>query len=125
MSDADFNVLYANDRCKKIFKELLNQEGFVGKNMTSCHKPGTVEKLKVLYNEYREKTQVHGLLHHGRSGRNVDDSQCALLRRRRFRRGGRIRIRKLPGLKPAPDGAKSTEKEVFEWTTKPENRNSN
>ncbi len=57
VSDADFNVLYANDRCKKIFKELLNQEGFVGKNMTSCHKPETVEKLKVLYNEYREKTR--------------------------------------------------------------------
>ena len=58
VSDPDFNVIYANDRCKLIFKELLKEEGFDGNNMASCHKPETMEKLKVLYDEYREKSRA-------------------------------------------------------------------
>lgn len=54
-SDSAFNVLYANAKCKQLFKELLNMENFVGKNMESCHKPETMEKLKTLYQAYREK----------------------------------------------------------------------
>ena len=54
-SDSDFNVLYANPRCKQLFKELLNMENFVGNNMSDCHKPETMVKLKELYQEYREK----------------------------------------------------------------------
>ena len=54
-SDPEFNVIYANERCKKVFKELLNEENFVGTNMSACHKPETMEKLKVLYQEYRDK----------------------------------------------------------------------
>jgi transcriptional regulator with PAS, ATPase and Fis domain len=54
-SDPDFNVIYANERGKKAFRELLNEENFVGKNMSECHKPETMEKLKVLYQEYRDK----------------------------------------------------------------------
>ncbi len=58
VSDPDFNVIYANDRCKLIFKELLKEEDFVGRNMASCHKPETMEKLKVLYEEYRQKSRA-------------------------------------------------------------------
>jgi transcriptional regulator with PAS, ATPase and Fis domain len=54
-SDPDFNVIFANERCKTIFKDLLNMENFVGKNMSECHKPETMEKLKTLYQEYRDK----------------------------------------------------------------------
>lgn len=57
-SDPDFNVIYANERGKKVFKALLNEEGFVGKNMSECHKPETMEKLKVLYQEYRDKKKA-------------------------------------------------------------------
>lgn len=56
-SDTAFNVLYANPRCKQLFKDLLNMEDFVGKNMERCHKPETMEKLKELYQAYREKTR--------------------------------------------------------------------
>lgn len=54
-SDPDLNVTYANERCKEVFKALLNQEDFVGKNMRDCHQPETIEKILALYEEYREK----------------------------------------------------------------------
>jgi len=54
-SDPDCNVTYANKRCKEVFKALLNQEGFVGKNMKECHKPETMVKISALYDEFREK----------------------------------------------------------------------
>jgi len=57
-ADAEYKVFYANARCKKIFKALLNAEGFVGKNMNDCHKPETVEKMKTLFQEYREKKRI-------------------------------------------------------------------
>ena len=55
VSDPDCNVTYANERCKEIFKALLNQEDFVGKNMKECHKPETMVKRSALYDEFREK----------------------------------------------------------------------
>jgi hypothetical protein len=53
--DADFNVINANPRCKQLFKELLNMENFVGRNMAECHKPETMTKLKKLFQEYKGK----------------------------------------------------------------------
>jgi PAS domain S-box-containing protein len=55
--DADLKVLYANDKCKKLFKASLKVEGFVGKSMVDCHKPETIEKLKDLFEEYKQKTR--------------------------------------------------------------------
>ncbi|MCF8129179.1 MAG: PAS domain-containing protein [Deltaproteobacteria bacterium] len=55
VSDPDLNVTYANERCKEVFKALLNEEDFVGKNMRECHKPETIETISALYEEYREK----------------------------------------------------------------------
>jgi PAS domain S-box-containing protein len=52
--DADFNATYANPKCKQIFKELLNMENFEGRPMAECHKPKTMEKLKKLFQEYKE-----------------------------------------------------------------------
>jgi nitrogen-specific signal transduction histidine kinase len=53
--DAEFNVIDANPKCKLLFKELLNMENFVGRNMAECHMPETMTKLKSLFQEYREK----------------------------------------------------------------------
>ena len=53
--DAEFNVIDANPKCKKLFKELLNMENFVGRNMSECHKPATMEKLRNLFQQYKEK----------------------------------------------------------------------
>jgi transcriptional regulator with PAS, ATPase and Fis domain len=53
--DTDFNVIHANPKCKQLFKELLNMENFVGGNMAQCHKPATMARLKVLFQEYKER----------------------------------------------------------------------
>jgi transcriptional regulator with PAS, ATPase and Fis domain len=53
--DADFIVTYANEKCKQVFKATSNTEGFVGNHMADCHKPETMEKLEILFEEYREK----------------------------------------------------------------------
>jgi nitrogen fixation/metabolism regulation signal transduction histidine kinase len=52
--DPDFNVTYANPKCKRMFKTLLNMENFVGGNMKDCHKPETMVKLEKLFAEYRQ-----------------------------------------------------------------------
>jgi hypothetical protein len=54
-SDADFNIIYINEAGKVAFKVLLNQDKVLGMNMASCHQPETMEKLKVLYQSFREK----------------------------------------------------------------------
>jgi PAS domain S-box-containing protein len=53
--DANFKITYANEKCKKMFKITSNIENFVGNHMADCHKPETMEKLKKLFVEYKEK----------------------------------------------------------------------
>ena len=53
--DADFKVTYANKKCKQMFKATMGIEGFVGNHMGDYHKPETMEKLKKLFIEYKEK----------------------------------------------------------------------
>jgi PAS domain-containing protein len=55
--DADFKILYANEKCKKMFKASLAAVDFVGNHMADCHKPETMDKLTVLFDEYRRKTR--------------------------------------------------------------------
>ena len=54
-SDADFKVIYVNPRCVQLFKDLMNMDVFVGQDMSTCHKPETMDKLKALYQEYKQK----------------------------------------------------------------------
>ena len=55
MSDTNFKIIYANDKCRKMFKRSSNIENLVGMDMTDCHKPETMERLKTLYQEFAEK----------------------------------------------------------------------
>ena len=75
-SDADLNVTYANKRCKEVFKALLNQENFVGKNMRECHKPETIEKISALYDDYRQKKKPLDYYTIGYPGRQSNHCQC-------------------------------------------------
>ena len=60
VSDADFNIIYANKRGEEVFKALLNVDDLVGRNMTGCHKPETIEKLKKIYQDFADKkTKLH------------------------------------------------------------------
>ena len=54
-SDTNFKIIYANDKCRKMYKKSSNIENLVGTDMADCHKPETMEKLKTLYREYNEK----------------------------------------------------------------------
>ena len=60
VSSPDFIVTYVNQRCYEIF-DILEIPGLkVGTDMTQCHKPETIEKLKVIYQEFAErKKNVH------------------------------------------------------------------
>ena len=53
--DADFKITYANPKYKKMSKAKLKMEDFVGRHMADCHKPETMEKLEVLFSEYKKK----------------------------------------------------------------------
>ena len=54
-SDENFNIIYQNERCRELFKELFDRADYIGSNMAQCHKPETTEKVKALYEAYREK----------------------------------------------------------------------
>ena len=45
VSDTDGNVIYMNDKSKSVFSDM------VGKNMMSCHKQSSQDKIKHLLNE--------------------------------------------------------------------------
>lgn len=55
VADANFKITYINERGRELFKALLKAEDLVGKNIQECHKPETQEKLKKLYDDFREK----------------------------------------------------------------------
>jgi PAS domain S-box-containing protein len=57
-SDPDFNIIYMNARAKKLFKEQYNRENLVGTNMTECHQPETMEKIRKLFQEFRSKEKT-------------------------------------------------------------------
>ena len=55
--DANFNIIYANEKCKQVFKVTSNVENFFGNHMADCHKPETMDKLKKLFEDYKEKNK--------------------------------------------------------------------
>jgi len=57
-SDADLNIVYANARCTKIFKGQSNQESLVGRSLTECHKPATVDKIRKIFHQFRNREKV-------------------------------------------------------------------
>jgi hypothetical protein len=60
VSDPDFIVTYVNKRGYEIFDELKIPGLKVGGDMKECHKPETIEKLKVIYQEFADrKKKVH------------------------------------------------------------------
>ncbi|MBT4365593.1 MAG: hypothetical protein HOD17_14015 [Desulfobacteraceae bacterium] len=54
-SDTDMNVIYANEKSRKTFKDMPNQGNIVGTSLTEYHKPETVEIIKSLFNAFRNK----------------------------------------------------------------------
>ncbi|MBW2451590.1 MAG: PAS domain-containing protein [Deltaproteobacteria bacterium] len=69
ISDCDFNITHVNQRAYEVF-DMLEIKGLeVGRNMTECHKPETVEKLKGIYKAFAEKKiKVHYYTSEGPEG---------------------------------------------------------
>ena len=54
-SDPDFNIIYMNKRAKKLYKDQNYEEDLVGTNLIECHKQETMEKIKELFEVFRNK----------------------------------------------------------------------
>ncbi|MEW6443161.1 MAG: PAS domain-containing protein [bacterium] len=54
-ADADFKVVYENEKCRKLFQEVFGREDYVGSNLSECHKPETTEKMKAHYQDFKER----------------------------------------------------------------------
>ena len=57
-TDADFKVIYQNEKCRQVFKQAFGSSDYVGKSIHECHKAETTEIIETIYKEYREKTRT-------------------------------------------------------------------
>ena len=53
--DANFKVIYQNEKCRQLFNEELGRANYIGADLSECHKPETTEKVKGYFKEYKEK----------------------------------------------------------------------
>jgi DUF438 domain-containing protein len=56
-TDADYKVIYQNEKCRKLFKKAFGTSDYIGRSIHDCHKAETTEIVKTHYKEYLEKTR--------------------------------------------------------------------
>lgn len=54
-ADPDLKIIYLNEKAKKFFKLLFNQEDLVGKSLSTCHNPKQMENIRKLFLDFRDK----------------------------------------------------------------------
>ena len=54
-SDANYQIIYQNKKCRELVSEIFNRTDYVGNNIDECHRTETTEKVKGYYREYKEK----------------------------------------------------------------------
>ncbi len=57
-ADKDFKVIYQNQKCREIFKEVFGRSDYIGALIHECHSPATTEKVKQYYKEYTGKKRT-------------------------------------------------------------------
>jgi transcriptional regulator with PAS, ATPase and Fis domain len=67
-ADADYKVIYQNDKSIEVFKMAFGTGDYIGKSILDLHKPETSEKIKTHYQEYLEKKR--NLYHYTMDGPN-------------------------------------------------------
>jgi transcriptional regulator with PAS, ATPase and Fis domain len=55
VANADYDIVYINKKGQDFFRAVPGAENLLGKNLQPYHPPEMLEKLKALYQEYREK----------------------------------------------------------------------
>jgi PAS domain S-box-containing protein len=61
-SDADYKVIYQNEKCRKLFGQVFGTSDYIGKSLHELHKPEISEMIKTHYKEYKEKKR--GIYHY-------------------------------------------------------------
>jgi len=56
-TDADYKVIYQNEKCRQLFKQAFGTSDYIGRSIHECHKAETTELIKTTYQEYLEKTR--------------------------------------------------------------------
>ncbi len=56
-TDADYKVIYQNEKCRQVFQLAFGTSDYIGKSIHDLHKPETTEIIKIHYQEYQEKTR--------------------------------------------------------------------
>ena len=54
-TDADYKVIYQNEKSRKVFKLAFGNGDYMGRSIHELHKEETTEKIKTHYQEYLEK----------------------------------------------------------------------
>ena len=54
-SDADFKIIYQNEKCRQLFKQEFGTADYIGRYIYECHKAETTVKVKTFFQEYIEK----------------------------------------------------------------------
>ena len=54
-SDANYQIIYQNKKCRELFRKIFNRTDYVGSNLDECHRTETTEKVKGYYRKYKEK----------------------------------------------------------------------
>ncbi len=57
-SDAEFKVIYQNQKCRDMFEEAFGTADYIGRLIHECHNAAATEKIKGYYREYKEKERV-------------------------------------------------------------------
>ncbi len=57
-SDANFKVIYQNERCRQLFNKELGRSNYVGADLSECHEPETTEIIEGYFKEYKEKKRL-------------------------------------------------------------------
>ena len=51
--DANFKVIYQNEKCRQIFSEVFAKADYIGCDLTECHPPAATKKVQRYFKEYK------------------------------------------------------------------------
>jgi transcriptional regulator with PAS, ATPase and Fis domain len=56
-SDANFKVIYQNEKCKQLFEKEFGKADYLGSDIAECHPAEATKKVKNYFKEYENKTR--------------------------------------------------------------------
>ena len=56
-SDANFKVIYQNEKCKQFFEKEFEKADYIGSDIAECHPAEATKKVKNYFKEYEKKSR--------------------------------------------------------------------